>query len=321
MNNINYPLVTIGVVTYNSGDFILETLDSIKSQTYPNIELIVSDDCSADDTVEKCQKWFEDNAKSFVNAELVTSPINTGVSGNSNRAFSKATGEWYKLMDGDDILMPNAIMDYICFVQANPRIRLVFAPAIHFVEHFDRENVGEPDVISHYYYRESMTAKKQAKVIAKRFLGSGPTCFVLKKAIDEIGGFDERFPLLEDYPLLINLICNGNKLYLMDTPTVYKRIRANSIQYEKDEQSLFSKSTVRCTKEYKLLYQREHLGPLWRMLLSYSIWLKNKVIDSGNSPKIASSSRWYKLYKLTDPFLIYSRKVLRKSNAYLKGQQ
>ena len=50
----NNPLVSINVITYNSSKFVLETLESAKAQTYQNIELIVSDDCSTDNTVEIC---------------------------------------------------------------------------------------------------------------------------------------------------------------------------------------------------------------------------------------------------------------------------
>ena len=62
----NKPLVSIGVVTYNSGEFIIETLDSIKAQTYPNIELIVSDDCSSDespDILRDCLIQFPDKVR------------------------------------------------------------------------------------------------------------------------------------------------------------------------------------------------------------------------------------------------------------------
>ena len=51
------PLVSIVVITYNSAEYVLETLESAKAQTYQNIELIVSDDCSADNTVETCSRW------------------------------------------------------------------------------------------------------------------------------------------------------------------------------------------------------------------------------------------------------------------------
>lgn len=55
------PLVSVSVITYNSAKTVLETLESIKAQTYQNLELIVSDDCSTDNTVELCRNWIEQN--------------------------------------------------------------------------------------------------------------------------------------------------------------------------------------------------------------------------------------------------------------------
>ena len=69
---MNQPLVSVTVITYNSSKTVLETLDSIKAQTYQNLELIVSDDCSTDDTVELCRNWIEQNKERFVRTELLT---------------------------------------------------------------------------------------------------------------------------------------------------------------------------------------------------------------------------------------------------------
>ena len=53
------PLVSVVVITYKSANTILETLESFKQQTYKNIELIVSDDCSPDHTVEVVEEWIK----------------------------------------------------------------------------------------------------------------------------------------------------------------------------------------------------------------------------------------------------------------------
>ena len=64
MNRFN-PLVSAVIITYNSAKYVIETLDSIKAQTYQNIELIVSDDCSTDETTTLVKEWLEKNGNRF----------------------------------------------------------------------------------------------------------------------------------------------------------------------------------------------------------------------------------------------------------------
>jgi alpha-1,3-rhamnosyltransferase len=71
----------------------LETLDSIKAQTYDNIELIISDDYSSDNTVDICREWLSKHKDSFVSVKLITSDKNTGIAPNANRGWYQARGE------------------------------------------------------------------------------------------------------------------------------------------------------------------------------------------------------------------------------------
>ena len=87
------PLVSVVVITYNSSKYILECLDSIYNQTYQKIELIISDDCSKDNTVEICRDWLAVNDDRFLGTNLVLSEINTGVSANCNRGVHVSHGE------------------------------------------------------------------------------------------------------------------------------------------------------------------------------------------------------------------------------------
>ncbi len=98
------PLISIVVVTYNSAKYVLETLESAKSQTYQNIELIVTDDYSTDDTVAICQKWLNKNKARFVRSQLVTSEKNTGIPANLNRGIKASKGEFIKPIAGDDTM-------------------------------------------------------------------------------------------------------------------------------------------------------------------------------------------------------------------------
>ncbi|MCR4854035.1 MAG: glycosyltransferase family 2 protein, partial [Prevotella sp.] len=120
------PIVTVVVYTYNSSEFVLETLDSIKQQTYPDLMLCISDDCSSDSTVELCKKWIEENKDRFIKTKLLTFDSNTGISANANRAWDACETEYIKDIAGDDLLLPNCIQDYVDYIQDNPDAVVVF---------------------------------------------------------------------------------------------------------------------------------------------------------------------------------------------------
>ena len=92
--SLNHPLISVLVIAYNSAKTIIETLDSIKKQTYPELELIVTDDCSSDNTIFITKKWIENNHGRFIRVKLVTSAQNTGISANYNRGEDECSGEW-----------------------------------------------------------------------------------------------------------------------------------------------------------------------------------------------------------------------------------
>lgn len=300
-----HPLVTIGVVTYNSGSFITETLDSIYNQSYENIELIISDDCSADNTPELCKSWLREHSNRFKRTKLLTSDINTGVSANSNRALNEATGDWYKCFDGDDIMTKNAIQDYVSFVDSNSEIEMTMADVKALRENGKGPLLPVP--IKKLFYGEKSTSKKQASIISKRIIGNSQSFFIKTSVLRNEGGFDERFPLLEDYPLFIKLINKGHKMFFMDKVTAEYRTVSGSISHNKKDSSILPKSTIKCVEEYHYDYQREYLSLLWQRLLDLSIFLKKKVILSGNSYSSFRSRFYYRLMKMFDPFFFYKK--------------
>lgn len=100
------PLVTIIVVSYNHSKFVRENLDSIKSQTYTNIQLIIADDASKDDSVEVIENWLKEN-----NYNAVTNfhQNNTGLSQTLNECIELANGKYVQFCAADDYLLPETI--------------------------------------------------------------------------------------------------------------------------------------------------------------------------------------------------------------------
>ena len=100
------PLVSIVVVSYNQGKYIRENLNSIKAQTYPNIELIVADDASPDNSVEIFNEWL---TKHNYPAKRNFHNKNTGLATVLNECVEMVTGKYVKLIAADDFLHPESI--------------------------------------------------------------------------------------------------------------------------------------------------------------------------------------------------------------------
>lgn len=220
------PLVSIIVITYNSSKYILETLESAKDQSYLNIELIISDDCSSDNTVEICRKWIEVNRERFVTTELLTVEKNTGTVLNCNRGLDAAKGVWVKFIAGDDILIYNCIQQNVNYINENPLANFIFSRIACF-----GENELRNDLISGFFSYSffSLDVDKQFQYLIYNSNCVPPSCFIKKDILIGLGKFDERIKLLEDYPLWIKATKHGNKLFFFDEITVKYRVNEDSV--------------------------------------------------------------------------------------------
>ena len=220
----NQPLVSVPVITYNSAKFVLETLESIKAQTYQNIELIISDDCSTDNTIELCRKWVEENKERFVRAQIITSDLNTGVSANLNRAEAACQGVWVKGIAGDDLLMPNCIADCVEYVQQHPDIIYLFGRIEAFGASEEQNKYFSEKVFDYSFFDLDVDGQLERLVFGSNCVPAS-TCFYNRQKSIVLGiRNDERIPLLEDWPKWINLLRAGVKLHFLDKVLVKYRI-------------------------------------------------------------------------------------------------
>ena len=304
----NSPLVSIIIITYNSSGYVLETLESALAQTYPNIEIIISDDCSNDSTLDVCKKFLnscENGLREKVT--ILSSAYNTGISGNCNRGLKAAKGKWIKIIAGDDILSVNAISDYVEYVEKHKGVKHLIAKSEWLGDRFNYSKTFEPKPQSMYPFLESTSQKKQFSIITKVFFGSGPTYFASSEALRNVGGFDERFPMQEDYPLFIKMIGSGYKMHFMNKVTVYRRWLDTSVSHEKEECAIFSRNQVRMIMDYGYEYRKEHLTGLWLFFHNYSLSLQKLIVKNGNTKKSIICIFLKIIYSLTDPFVWYAR--------------
>ena len=116
-----YPLVSIGVPTYNRNIGILKTLESIWQQKYPNLEIIISDNCSTDNTAEV----IESIVKEHPEIKTYRQASNVGMIPNFEFVRRKATGKYFMWVADDDTLEPGILDKYVSFLEKNPEYSIV----------------------------------------------------------------------------------------------------------------------------------------------------------------------------------------------------
>lgn len=238
------PLISVGVIAYNSAEYIIDLLESVKAQTYQNIELIVSDDKSSDNTVAICTEWIAQNKKRFVRTEIIVPEHNTGTAGNYNRALFASNGEWMKFIDGDDIMFPNCLEDNVEYVTKHPEAKVVFSDILYFE---DANNPSNKHFVSEKEKRFfEKDAYEQFMVVLKKNHIPPSSSFMQTQMLKE-NPYQEEYGVLEDAPKWIDLTKKGYKFYYFDKVTTGYR---HCISATRQKNHFFSPLLYECAQKY-----------------------------------------------------------------------
>jgi glycosyltransferase involved in cell wall biosynthesis len=115
-------LVTIGMPTYNGARFLADSLDSLLDQDYPNWELVISDNCSTDDTEAIARSYVTQ----FPQIRYYRSPVNRGAAANFNRVLELATGPYFVFAADHDLWAPTFLSRCVARLEASPASVLAY---------------------------------------------------------------------------------------------------------------------------------------------------------------------------------------------------
>ncbi|QXC30073.1 glycosyltransferase [Aeromonas sp. FDAARGOS 1409] len=107
------PLVSIIMPTYNSSENIIETISSVIKQDYTNWELLITDDCSTDDTVILLQEFSKKDTR--ISIEVNT--LNSGAGFSRNHSIERSTGKYIAFLDADDLWLPNKLSTQVAYME------------------------------------------------------------------------------------------------------------------------------------------------------------------------------------------------------------
>jgi glycosyltransferase involved in cell wall biosynthesis len=199
---MSHDLVSVIIAAFNAEQFIGRTLASAQGQTYPNLEIIVVDDGSTDDTA----KLIEDAARRDRRLRLLRQE-NRGVAAARNRGAVESGGAMVAPLDADDLWHPRKIERQVEELAAGgERVGLVYTWSLLI------------DADDFILDRGNLTATKsgnvQQSLLLGNFIGNASTPLIRRKYFEQVGGYNEELRYCEDFDLYLRLseICDFRAL-------------------------------------------------------------------------------------------------------------
>jgi glycosyltransferase involved in cell wall biosynthesis len=243
-------LFSVVVLTYNQENLVVETLNSIYNQTFKNIELVISDDASKDNTQKVIGDWIESHKDRFVNIVINFNKKNLGISGNHTMGIKLANGEFVKYIGGDDLLLPDAIKKMHDFLVNNKEARF----CISRIKKFYKKNenyitLGELPEKRVFKKLKEADVDKQFRILCLGCFIGAPGNFFRRSVFEDYGYFDEKYTSFEDWHQWLKFLLNGERLFLFDEFTVlYRRHEKTNALYSKNKK--FYLDSLNVYKEY-----------------------------------------------------------------------
>lgn len=177
------PRVSVIIPTYNRGRFILEAIDSVLSQEYPNFELLVIDDGSTDNTAAVVGA-IDDPRLRYIQQD------NRGRSNARNRALSLARGAFITFLDSDDLYLPSKISLQVQYLLDNPETGMIYTSAYCIDD--------DGNMLQHRYEATVSGMIYEQIAFFQPVTITLPTVMARREVFEQVGGFDEKMHRFED---------------------------------------------------------------------------------------------------------------------------
>lgn len=201
-------LVSVIIPTYNRANYLVESLESVLAQTYRNLEVIVVNDGSTDETKAKLEP--------FLGRISYIEKSNGGKSSALNLGLKHISGNYVWVFDDDDVALPELVELHISVFESQPDVDFVYSGFAYF-EGKDADNVIET---------VEATAHPEGEMLGQLLSGnfiSGVSVVVRKRCYDRVGIYDERLIRAQDYDMWIRLARAGFKAGVIRQPLVRVR--------------------------------------------------------------------------------------------------
>ncbi|ULQ56270.1 glycosyltransferase [Flavihumibacter rivuli] len=191
-----YPRISIITATYNSARTLKDTLDSVAAQSWPDIEHIIVDGASSDDTLAI--------ARSYPHVSKIHSGKDNGIYDAMNKGISMATGDIIGILNSDDLYTNDQVLAKVARLFQDPKVQAVYADLLYV-------DARDTSRVIRYWQSGGYSSQK----FFYGWMPPHPTFFVRRELYEQYGVFNTSFRSAADYELMLRFLVK------YDVPATY----------------------------------------------------------------------------------------------------
>jgi glycosyltransferase involved in cell wall biosynthesis len=234
------PTVSVIIPSYNHEKFVKECIQSVLDQTYQDFEIIITDDCSIDNTVHIIEQFDDPRIRLFRHK------INRGVSVTANHCIFQANGKYIAWLSSDDAWYPNKLEKQVQYLDEHPSVGVVFGkvdwidesgnlitdPSFPYLNIYDVENQSRQEWLRYFFLSGNCL--------------SLPSSLIRQECFSEVGLFNPVYTKIQDLDIWIK-ICFKFNVTILDQ----RLIRNRWINDENNASGDTIKNRIQVRFEYK----------------------------------------------------------------------
>ena len=219
------PLVSVIVLSYNQARFVTECLESVNAQNYPNLELIVNDDASRDDSASVIQAWL---ARSGIPHRFLKNQSNQGICRSMNNALSHSRGKYISGIAADDVWLPGKLLTQVALMERlPPKVGVVYSDALQMDERGNLLPLKFVEADGRNRNLEVMPEGNVHLALWRSNFIAPMTTLIRRECFERVGLFDESL-FAEDWDMWLRIARHYDFAYSPDIWAKYRIVNASA---------------------------------------------------------------------------------------------
>ena len=287
MRKTTTPIITVAMTAYNHAPFIGDAIESALSQGIENLEVVIVDDASVDDTAAIAESFSARDAR----VRVIRNPRNLGPSIAANECLRLARGRYLAVFTSDDLFAPGKLAAQLDYLEQHPKDAIV-ATGVEFIDNKNRTIKHQRNFAASFFDTKTRTRGQWMRYFFNCGNNLCASSLMLRTDLYRAHQNDRRLLQMQDYDSWVRLVLAGHGIGMLKEPLTRYRILDNHANLSAPTDAVRARAMFEYTQVLTRYYTLKRMDELLEMLPDETPVLEKDVAEEAYVQHRLSTHAW-----------------------------